>query len=56
MITPKLIEKKIYIIRNTKVMLDSDLSKLYGVETKYLNRQVKRNLERLSCGVYVSIK
>ncbi|MBK24679.1 MAG: DNA-binding protein [Halobacteriovorax sp.] len=46
MITPKIIEKKIYIIRDTKVMLDSDLADLYGVETKYLNRQVKRNLER----------
>ena len=40
------IKTKIYSIRDTKVMLDSDLAKLYQVETKYLNRQVKRNIER----------
>lgn len=37
---------KIYILRGQKVMLDRDLSKLYGVETKQLKRQVKRNLNR----------
>lgn len=37
---------KIYIIRNQKVMLDSDLAELYGVETKQLKRQVNRNIER----------
>jgi hypothetical protein len=37
------ISNKIYFIRNQKVMLDSDLSLLYGVETKRLNEQVKRN-------------
>jgi hypothetical protein len=40
------IEKMIYEIRGVKVMLDSDLAKLYDVETKYLNRQVKRNIDR----------
>ena len=40
------IQKKIYTIRGVQVMLDSDLAKLYGVETKILNRAVKRNLER----------
>ena len=34
---------KIYIIREKKVMLDRDLAELYGVETKYLKRQVRRN-------------
>jgi hypothetical protein len=34
---------KIYVIRGVKVMLDRDLAELYGVETKYLKRQVKRN-------------
>ena len=34
---------KIYDIRNLKVMLDSDLAELYGVETGRLNEQVKRN-------------
>ena len=37
---------KIYIIRDEKVMLDRDLAELYGVETKYLKRQVKRNILR----------
>jgi hypothetical protein len=37
---------KIYIIRNQKVMLDSDLAALYGVETKVLNQAVKRNIDR----------
>lgn len=37
---------KIYMIRGHKVMLDEDLAKLYGVETRRLNEQVKRNIER----------
>jgi ORF6N domain len=40
------IEKKIYLIRGQKVMLDRDLAELYGVLTKYLNKQVKRNIAR----------
>ena len=40
------IESKIFVIRGQKVMLDRDLAELYGVETKYLNRQVKRNPAR----------
>lgn len=40
------IEKCIFIVRKQKVMLDSDLAKIYGVETKALNRAVKRNLSR----------
>ena len=40
------IEPRIFFIRNQKVMIDRDLAELYDVETKYLNRQVKRNLER----------
>ena len=40
------IETMIYIIRDQRVMIDSDLAKLYGVETKQLNRQVQRNLKR----------
>lgn len=42
----KEIETRIYLIRGQKVMLDSDLAMLYGVETKYLNKAVKRNLAR----------
>lgn len=41
-----LIQNKILIVRGKKVMLDRDLAELYGVETKYLNRQVKRNVKR----------
>lgn len=37
---------KIYYIREQKVMLDSDLAELYDVETKRLNEQVKRNIDR----------
>ena len=37
---------KIYLIRGFKVMLDSDLADLYGIETKRLNEQVKRNIDR----------
>lgn len=40
------ITSRIFLIRGRKVMIDRDLSELYGVETKYLNRQVKRNKER----------
>ena len=37
---------KIYVIRDQKVMLDEDLAELYGVETKRLNEQVRRNIDR----------
>lgn len=40
------IEQCIFIVRKYKVMLDQDLAKIYGVETKNLNRAVKRNLDR----------
>ena len=40
------IESLIYVIREEQVMLDSDLAKLYGVETKVLNQAVKRNIQR----------
>jgi len=40
------IESKIYQIRGQRVMLDSDLAELYGVETKVLNQAVKRNSGR----------
>ena len=39
-----IIQSKIYEIRGQKVMLDSDLAKLYGIETKVLKQAVKRNL------------
>lgn len=42
----EIIENKVYIIREQRVMLDKDLAWLYGVETKALNQAVKRNPER----------
>jgi len=46
LLSEETISNKIYYIRNQKVMLASDLSMLYDVETKRLNEQVKRNLSR----------
>ncbi|HPG31468.1 MAG TPA: ORF6N domain-containing protein [bacterium] len=40
------IQSKIYLIRGQRVMLDRDLSSLYGVETRMLNQTVKRNINR----------
>ena len=40
------IESLIKVIRGQQVMLDRDLATLYGVETKRLNEQVKRNIKR----------
>jgi len=40
------IKDMIYEIRGHKVMLDNDLANLYEIETKFLNRAVKRNMER----------
>lgn len=40
------IERRIFFIRNEKVMLDRDLAELYGVETKVFKQAVRRNIER----------
>jgi len=40
------VEKRIYWLRGQKVMIDADLAELYGVETKRLKEQVKRNRSR----------
>ncbi len=40
------IERRIFLIRGQKVMLDRDLAELYGVPTRRLNEQVKRNRKR----------
>ena len=40
------IKNLIYTIRGKQVMLDSDVANLYHCETKYVNRVVKRNIER----------
>ena len=46
LLSEELISNKIYFIRNQKVMLDRDLAILYGIETKRLKEQVKRNISR----------
>lgn len=43
MIPDEVVINKIYLIRDQKVMLDSDLAELYGVETRRLKEQVRRN-------------
>jgi hypothetical protein len=45
-VAQEIIETKIFIVRGKKVMLDSDLAELYGVLTKYLIKQVRRNIDR----------
>jgi hypothetical protein len=46
MIPDEVVMSRIYVIRDVNVMIDRDLAELYGVETKYLKRQVKRNIIR----------
>jgi hypothetical protein len=45
-IPPGMIERRIYLLRGQKVMMDLDLAELYRVSTAHLNRAVKRNLTR----------
>jgi hypothetical protein len=45
-VSVQLIERRIYLIRGQKVMLDSGLAEVYGVSTKVFNQAVKRNRER----------
>ena len=45
-LSAEMIERKIFLISGQKVMLDSDLAELYGVEVKQLKRQVRRNIDR----------
>lgn len=46
MIPDEVIMNKIFLVRGQKVMIDSEIAELYGVETRRLNEQVKRNSER----------
>lgn len=45
-VPPEIVEHRIYLVRRQRVMLDADLAALYDVETKTLNRAVKRNRDR----------
>ena len=46
LVPPERIERLILLIRGQKVMLDRDLARLYGVETRVLNQAVRRNIDR----------
>lgn len=46
LISQQAIENRIFLIRNHRVMIDRDLAELYDIETKHLNRQVRRNKDR----------
>ena len=46
LIQPEQTQQVILLIRGQRVMLDRDLAALYGVETKNLNKAVRRNLDR----------
>ena len=46
LIPSEIIEKKIFLLRGHKVMLDKDLAELYGIQTRDLNKAIKRNIER----------
>ena len=54
-ITSKIIEQMIYVVRGQNVMLDSDLADLYEVETRYLNKAVKRNIKRFPADLMFQI-
>ena len=45
-VSVQIIERRIYLIRGQKVLIDFDLADLYGVSTKQLNQQVSRNKKR----------
>jgi len=55
LITNNDIETKIYTIQNIQFMLDNDLAKLYGVETKRINEAVKNNLEKFPKDFYFEL-
>ena len=46
LVLTKKVASKILVLRNQKIILDSDLAELYGVPVKHLNQQVKRNSQR----------
>ncbi|MDQ6624029.1 MAG: ORF6N domain-containing protein [Verrucomicrobiota bacterium] len=47
--TLETVENAIHLIRGQRVMLDSDLARIYGTSTVRLNQQVRRNLKRFPC-------
>lgn len=51
----EIVQTKIYSIRDTKVMLDSDLAEFYGVETKRINEAVKNNPDKFPLDFYFEL-
>ena len=51
---PENLARLVFFIRSEKVMLDSDLARLYGVEARALNQAVARNRKALPCRFHVS--
>src|SRR4030065_2390902 len=49
------VQEKIIIIRNQKVIIDSDVARLYGVETKRINEAVKNNPDKFPDGYVIEL-
>lgn len=49
------LERHIVSVRGLRVMLDEDLARIYGVSTKRLNQQVRRNIHRFPCGFLIEL-
>ncbi len=54
-VEPTRVQQMIHVIRGERVILDRDLAALYGVETKNLKRQVKRNIERFPADFMIEL-
>ena len=54
-ITQDQVKSKIVKLRNQNVLLDSDVARLYGVETRSINQAVKRNLEKFPEGYLLNL-
>lgn len=51
-INARKVDSKIFVLRGQRVILDTDLAELYGVEARHLNQQVKRNAKRFPFAFY----
>ena len=51
-LTEESMESMVYTIRGVKVMLDFDLARIYGYETRDFNNQIKHNIERFDVFFY----
>ena len=55
LLKPNAIEKKIIVLRDTPVLLDSDVAEIYGVETKRINEAVSNNPQKFPDGYIISL-